>query len=256
MAPTRFRRALKRSTKRTKKTTITKAVRSAITKMAEKKILSYGPFRTSDPTTVPATLTDMTHNSWNWVSMVNGIVQGTTIRDRLGKSIFVRYIEIAFHMDAFVKDYEGLNVRLMVVKNKKCNGSFIATADMFEARSTAGNVMSVGYDSLYNENFGDKYKVLLDKQMNFTTTAVTSVSTGALGAHATHNNIGIKRFYIPVNEKIDYSTQPGSVVWTSSANLTHTDLIFGVCCGNGVTVGSPLSTCRDRVSFRVAFNDM
>lgn len=255
MAPSRFRRAIKR-TKKGKKTTITKAVRSAISKMAEKKILSYGPFRTADPTTVPATLVDMVHNTWDWVSMVNGIVQGTTIRDRLGKSIFVRYIEIAFHMDAFVKDYEGLNVRLMVIKNKKCNGSFIVTGDMFEPRSTAGNFSAVGYDSLYNENYSDKYKVLLDKQMNFETLSVTSVSTGALGAHATHNNIGIKRFYIPVNEKIDYGTQPGSAVWTSSANLTHTDLIFGVCCGNGVSVGAPLSTCRNRVTFRVAFNDM
>lgn len=183
--------------------------------------------------------TELTANTWEFLSMVSAIAQGVESNMRIGNRIFVKYIDIVlyFEQDGSPRQ-NGHSVRYVVVHNKDTAGTIVTGAALFNSGGAESTTSQ--YDALKLWAKRMQFSLLVDKQhTTFTTTQAAGVGT--------HTPNGIIQFRVPINKQVNYSTVQASTL--VSTNLVNNDFNIGVCSQGD-------ACCTPRVSWRVVFADM
>lgn len=212
-------------------------MRSVAYSIPEKKYANFGAINLANG------LDDLTPMAgtalFYMASLLNGIALGTDVNQRIGRQIYVRYIQIVATMQGD-GDYllNGTACRLAVVHDKAApNGPLPASSDIFVGGPDGAAVANV--TSLRNTDFMPRFSVKYDRIFN-----IAQLSQGTAGT--TYTPRAITSITIPVYKKIQYETS--STLTTTGANLTKDDFYV-------MMAASTANCCIGRVFWRVCYND-
>lgn len=181
----------------------------------------------------------MTSGGWYIISLVNAIRVGTDVTQRIGRQIYIRYIQLSID---FTGDGDilanGAVCRYVVAHDKGCAG-VQATAPVIWGNGAGNSTGSQGFSALRNTDNMRRFNILLDRQHN-----VTQLTQNA--GVGTYTSRGIIQHYIPIFKKVNYDTDGATVI--SSPNLVKDDYLFMVA-------PSQANCCIARLYWRVCFND-
>lgn len=175
--------------------------------------------------------------TWTLASFFPLIQQGTTANNRIGNKIFVKGVWITMlcqggttMLNGTASGTAGVNTRFIVYHNKEALGTQIAATTIFDQDSIS---------SLRNNTKSSQVSLKKD----FTRTVVVTGVKSTGESVATGPSIQ-EIFYIPINKRIDYSGNTGTI-----ADILKDDYGYGMCCS-----AANLNSCA--VTFKVLYTDM
>lgn len=212
-------------------------MRSVAYSIPEKKYANFGAINIANG------LDDLTPMSstpqFYMLSLLNGIPLGTDSSNRIGRQIYVRYIQIVCTMQGD-GDYllNGTACRLVVAHDKAApHGALPPSNFIFLGGPDGGSVANI--TSLRNTDFLPRFSIKYDRIFN-----IAQLSQGTAGT--TYTPRAIVSITIPVYKKIQYETSSSLV--NTSANMTKDDFYI-------MMAAATPNCCIGRVYWRVCFND-
>lgn len=172
-------------------------------------------------------------------SFLNAIILGTDRDNRIGRSIYVRYVQLTidFQTDNDV-ERNGVACRYAIVLDRAAAGVVPAASAIWSSMNPMQTPGIVGTASLRNFDNMNRFRVLLDKQHT-----MTYVSQGTINATTSRRVI---QHYIPIHRVFQYVSSSGDR--TTAAALGKEDLRLWIC-------PSSTNCCIIRVGMRTVFND-
>lgn len=171
-------------------------------------------------------------DTWNFMSALGAIVQGTSASNRIGNKIFLHAIQymITIGPGNPQNTVAHLRCRCILYHNKEAVGTYPTGAALFTPDSILG---------LRNQTLLNRYAVQRD--------VVHVMATGAYNATGNLNILGPQtqfRWTVTPKKRIDYSSNTGVNV----ADLYKDD--YGIAC-----IASTANICKMSVRVTVIFSD-
>lgn len=144
------------------------------------------------------------------VSIVNGIISGTSESQRIGRRIHVTGIGLTFRMrlgpNVQASDASD-HMRVMLYLDKQCNGAAATVDDILEGTDTAPILLS--YRELENVN---RFRILHDKTYSLHSNAATESTLGGFGRFEV-----VRKVWVNVDYPVEY-TGPGPAITAIRSN--------------------------------------
>lgn len=212
-------------------TPLYRRVRRVVTNMAEHKYKDI--IIKASSTNTPA---NPVTTSFDYFSILDGIVQGQTVNTRIGNRIRVSRVTASFDVKSDTNALMTSLMRMMFVWNNDCNSSAPSFTDMF------GPSGSFDHINLQDPVYFSKYKIIRDYMHSMTTIAVSTTNSGTAGPRS---NV---KFSFPVGKVITYAQNNASTNGKTPANMTKNDCYLA-------WVGSDSGCCQFEGIVRVYFTD-
>lgn len=151
--------------------------------------------------TVDVKVTNQVFNTTGSIALLNGIAEGTSFFNRIGRRVAMKSLQISGSIDdntatgTPVNDSEYL--RMLVIYDRQNNGGTPALADILQDVDNAGTTTTDAYSGL-NMNNSDRFKVLMDNRVfianDQVSTATQNLSVSVANLAAGSGEVSIKRF--------------------------------------------------------------
>ncbi len=143
---------------------------------------------------------------------VNEIVQGTTESNRLGRKCTIKAIEWRYtvnlpEQDAVATPANGSTLRVILYKDKQCNGETAVITDILE---------TADYQSFYNLANGDRFDILLDvaHQINY-----AGLASDGAGVVSQAKQVVVREFAKTCSIPLEFGGTTGAITELRSNNV-------------------------------------
>lgn len=174
----------------------------------QRRMVMYRPVQTpaalyrrgTEVKTVDVKVTNQVINSTGSIALLNGIAEGTSFNNRVGRRVSLKSLQISGTLDdntGGTPINDSLYVRMLVLYDRQNNGGTPALADILQDVDSAGTTTTDAYSGI-NMNNSDRFKVLMDNRVfipnDQTSAAGTNLEQGIAGYLPSTGETNIKRF--------------------------------------------------------------
>lgn len=185
--------------------------------------------------TVDVVVTNQVINTTGSIALLNGIAEGTSFNNRIGRRVSLKSLQISGTLDdnsAGTPINDSSYYRMLVVYDRQNNGGTPALADILQDVDAAGAATTTAFSGL-NMNNSDRFKVLMDNRVFIANDNTTNpaqnleVSIAALAAGS--GEVSIKRFIKLNGLETHYGTANANVAGCQTGAIW---LVFLSSAGN------------------------